>query len=208
MQRMALAYCPRRARLATLALLALDTRFASLLRNSREPMLAQMRLAWWRETLSGDPARWPSGDPLLSALRSWDGHLRALAVLADGWEAMTGAAPLPLAAMLQFAAARGEAFARLCVVLGHEDERQTAARRAQAWAIADVVSRLSNPVEKQAAIGLLGEQDWGRGGLSRAMRPLAVLHGMAARNAWRGKDAREVGPLALLAAVRLGLLGR
>jgi len=49
--RLALAYAPAKARLQTLALFALDTRLAGLLRNSSEPMLAQLRLSWWRETL-------------------------------------------------------------------------------------------------------------------------------------------------------------
>jgi hypothetical protein len=38
---------------ATLALLALDARLAAILRGRREPIAAQLRLAWWREMLDG-----------------------------------------------------------------------------------------------------------------------------------------------------------
>jgi len=48
LNRLALAYAPQSTRLPLLALLALDMRLAGIVRNSREPMLAQLRLAWWR----------------------------------------------------------------------------------------------------------------------------------------------------------------
>jgi hypothetical protein len=40
------------------------------------------------------------------------------------------------------------------------------------------------------------------------MRPLAVLHGLAARAVARGDDLNRPSLRTLLAAVRLGLLGR
>ena len=44
-QRLALAYGTGEGRLALLGLLALDQRLAGIVRNSREPSLAQLRLA-------------------------------------------------------------------------------------------------------------------------------------------------------------------
>jgi len=70
-QRLALAYAPARARPATLALLALDARLAAILRGRREPLAAQLRLAWWREMFARPPSDWPAGEPLLEALRGW-----------------------------------------------------------------------------------------------------------------------------------------
>jgi len=208
LQRVALVYCPAAARIPTLALFSLDARLASLIRNSSEPMLARLRLAWWREMLASDPARWPGGEPLLAALSCWEGQLQPLSGLVDGWEAMTDAAPLPPEAMMELAAARGAAFAALCRLVGAPQDCDAAARRGQAWALVDIASRLTRPDEKRAAMALVGEQDWEPGGLSRRLRPLAVLHGLAARSVRRGGDLGHTGPLALLAAIRLGLLGR
>ncbi len=59
MHRLALAYAPGRTRLAWLALLALDSRLAGVLRSASEPMLAQIRLAWWRDMLARSEADRP-----------------------------------------------------------------------------------------------------------------------------------------------------
>jgi len=208
LQRMALAYAPTPAREPTLALFALDARLASLIRQSSEPMLAQLRLAWWREALSGDPTQWPRGEPLLGALRSWDGQLPALMQLVDGWEAMTGDAPLPSEALDRLASARGAAFAALAEIVGAPGKAQAAAHSGRAWALADIASRLTRSEEMRTAVELVAGQDWKTGGLPRQLRPLAVLHGLAARSVRRGEQPGQAGPLALLAAIRLGLLGR
>ena len=86
--RLALAYAPRTARPAWLAVLALDQRLAGIVRSAREPLLAQIKLAWWRERLAEPVARWPQGEPLLSALAAWDGQAAALVALVAGWEAV------------------------------------------------------------------------------------------------------------------------
>ncbi len=208
LKRLALAYCPSSATIPTLALFALDARLASLIRNSSEPMLARLRLAWWRETLAGDPAQWPDGEPLLAALRCWESQMEALSGLVDGWEAMTDPAPLPQQAMNELAGARGAAFAALCRLVGVPDESELAARQGRAWALADIASRLTHPEEKRSAMGLVSGEDWQPGGLSRRLRPLAVLHGLAARSTRSGEVLGQAGPLAFFAAIRLGLLGR
>src|SRR6218665_1101397 len=88
------------------------------LRGSGGRMVAQLRLAWWREQLAADPAAWPEGEPLLNALRSWRGRHGGLTALVDAWEVLTGPAPLPEAALEDFGRARGEAFSALASMLG------------------------------------------------------------------------------------------
>lgn len=207
LQRLALAYAPASVREPTLALFALDTRLGAILRGAREPMLAQLRLAWWREQLRSDPATWPSGDPLLAALQSWAGGREALAGLVglvDGWEALTGAAPLPAAALDSLADARGDAFAALAVLVGAGRDREAARRLGRGWALADLASRLSHPDERQAAARLAAAEPPGGTWVSRRMRPLAVLSGLARRRSQGDGLSRT----AVLAALRIGLLGR
>ena len=199
MQRLALAYAPACARLPTLALLALDTRLAGIVRNSHEPSLAQLRLAWWREQLQVAPAEWPRGEPLLAVLRSWQGRHAALVELVNGWEYLTGAPPLPAADITAFAAGRGEAFAGLAEVLGAE--AAPAMKLGRQWALADLAAHVAHPEERGTARRLLIDEGPAPH-VSHLLRPLTVLHGLALR----GRDGQS--PRTLLAAMRLGLLGR
>jgi phytoene synthase len=204
--RLALAYAPRSARLQTLALLGLDTRLAGLLRNSREPMLAQLRLSWWRESLSQPADKWPEGEPLLALLRTWDGHHGGLVSLVNGWEALTGPAPLPASALEAMAQGRAAAFATLAQALGCNRELAAVQRLARSWALSDLAMRLGHESEREAA-RTLALADRARGvRVSRALRPLMVLHGLADRRLDKGEEA-ATSPAAVLKAMRLGLLG-
>lgn len=203
--RLALAYAPRASRLQLVALMALDMRLAGIVRNSREPMLAQLRLAWWREQLRQDSTAWPEGEPLLAALRSWDGKHSELAPLVDGWEAMTGTAPLPKEAFLQLADARGTAFAALA---DGANNRAEAKRLGRNWALVDIAGRLTHPQERATVTELASAQDWRRARLPRELRPLVVLHGLAARSLRAGENSITASPGSLVTAMCLGLLGR
>jgi phytoene synthase len=204
LQRLALAYAPAATREPWLALLALDARLAAIVRSSREPMLAQLRLAWWREQLGGSGGAAAVGDPLLEALQEWPGSKAVLAKLADGWEAMTGSAPLPASAFAALAESRGRAFA----ALADTDSSRAALRMGRNWALADIAAHLSDPGERKAALALAREQNWRQERLPRGLRVLAVLHGLAARTVFRDNPVAVLTPGAAFAAIRIGLLGR
>ena len=198
-QRLALAYGSQAGRARLAAVLALDARLASILRHSREPMLAQLRFAWWRETLASDPARWPAGEPLLVAVSASHADPAPLAGLVDGWDAMTGTAPLGEEA---FAALAG---ARAGVLAPGAAEGQRMARN---WALADIAQRLSHPQEREAAQGLVDAADWRPARLPADLRPLAVLHALATRDLRKGLIGDRISPIGLLVAMRAGLIGR
>ena len=203
--RLALAYAPRRARGAWLALLALDARLGQQLRAGREPILTQIRLAWWRDRLGEDAGAWPKGEPLLVALSAWAGQHGQLGALVDGWEMLLGEAPLPPGALAAFVAGRAAAMQALAVVLERPDAAETAHRAGAGWAIADLAGHLSHPDERAAALMLAEKHDWRRARLPRVLRPLAVLHGLGARRLEDGHADRGAGTL--LAALRIGVLG-
>ena len=205
LQRLALAYAPASTRQPLLALLALDTRLAGILRASREPMLAQLRFAWWREQLAAGSGPASTGDPLLAALNAWPAARSVLSGLVEGWEAMTGDVPLPASAFLSLAEARGAAFAAL---VDTPEAGAAALRMGRNWALADIASGLSNPQERAAALELTRAQDWRWARLPRKLRPLAVLHGLAAHRIMNDAQAAHLSPAAMLRAVRIGLLGR
>jgi phytoene synthase len=202
-QRVALAYALPSSREAWLGLLALDTRLAQLVRETREPMLGQIRLAWWRERLAEAPAKRPKGEPLLALLG--EDSVRLLPLI-DAWEAMLGAAPLPRATIAGFAEGRAQALAGLATALGHPVATGDTARLGRSWALADLGLRLSHPEEREHAAALIAGECHHHRRLPRALRPLVVLHGLAVRDLRRGND--EAGMGALFATLRLGIFGR
>lgn len=203
-RRLALAYAPARARGLTLGLLALDARLAETVRAVREPVLGQLRLAWWRDALTAAEGAVVSGEPVLAALAGWGVRRAALTALVDGWEEMLGEAPLPASAFEACAEGRARGWAALADRLGHDPGE--AARAARGWALADLAPRLGHPQERSAALALAAAQDWRRPGLPRELRALAVLHGLARRT--RGERPLLEGSGAVLVALRLGMLGR
>lgn len=203
-QRLALAYARADARPLFLGLFALDSRLAQVVRSAREPMLAQLRLAWWRERLAEATPR--GGEPVLALLAPLLAMGEGLSALADGWEALLGEGPIEQAAIEQFAEGRAAAYRLLARHLGDADAPAEAERAARNWALADLAAHLSAPDERAMAQSVAAAQDWRRPALPRALRPLAVLHGLARRH--RGMRPLIAGPASLGAAIRLGLLGR
>ena len=82
---------PRDRRAALAALWALAERLTRLLLDAREPLIGQIKLAWWRDMmvmLASEPAALPKGEPLLAELQTtWAGQV-GLDTLVDAAEAM------------------------------------------------------------------------------------------------------------------------
>lgn len=203
-QRLALAYCPARARPATLALLALDARLAGALQTRREPFASQLRLAWWRDRFAGAQAEWPAGEPVLEALRSWR-EPRGLAALVDGWEALL-AERLSPEAIAEFLNGRARAFGSLASELG-AGPPEPAERAARIWAAADLAANLSDRAERELAVEQ-GRELLPPPRLAASLRPLAVLAALGAVALAKGGAPLLCGPRSALTALRTGLTGR
>ena len=203
--RLALSYAPVRARALTLGLFALDCRLAGIVRGTREPLLGQVRLAWWRDRLGEKPEAWPEGEPVLAALRMWGAEAGALSAMVDGWEGLLGE-PLDGDALERFADGRANAFGALARLLQADPDE--AMRAARGWALVDLSGKLGDPSERSVARELADQLDWRRSRLPRSLRPLAMLHGLARRAMLRGEGELLAGGAAGLVALRLGLLGR
>ena len=81
---LALAYAPARVRAELETLFYIDGALARIVQTAREPALAQIKLAWWREQLARGAAR---GEPLLERLRRLP-RIGDCSELASGWEAL------------------------------------------------------------------------------------------------------------------------
>jgi len=202
--RLALAYAPKAARADWLTLLAFDQRLAGIVSKQREPIFAQLQLAWWRDRLHESPAARPSGEPLLARLSDWHAHDEALIGLVDGWELRIGDESLGVAAIERFAAARGAVTGALASRLAADSI--AAAARARRWSLAEIAAG-ANDNDRQIALGkLAAEPAIGRRS-ERTLRPLHVLERLALGAVHRDKQAAP-GLGAMLAAVRVGLIGR
>lgn len=197
----------RREALATL--LALDAQMAGIASRVSEPMLGQIRLAWWRERLADDPGLWPQGEPLFARLRAtWGMQAHRLSVLADGWEIMLGAEQLQSAQIAAFADARGAALNALGALLGATEGSQALATMAgRRWALADFAEGVSDAAESDAARALGTAMPPLAGPLPRSLRGLAVLDVLAGRALAHARPMLSTRSDALV-AWRVGMTGR
>jgi len=82
---------PQARRAAMAALWGLTARLTKLLMDAREPLIGQIKLAWWRDMAAmivSDPDALPKGEPLLAELQAtWAGQ-GGLDALVDAAEAM------------------------------------------------------------------------------------------------------------------------
>ncbi|MCU6452709.1 squalene/phytoene synthase family protein [Sphingomonas sp. A2-49] len=171
------ATAPAVARDALHTLFALDLRLAAIVRAAREPMIGQMRLAWWHDALGRLDGADAPAEPLLQAVQA---HLvpagirgDALAALIDGWEALIAADTLDDAALMRHAESRGAGlFVLLGRVLGTDSPLLAPAGRG--WAFADLAGHLS--VERAAAdAAALARAQWSQAFSKRWPRPLRVI---------------------------------
>ena len=170
-----------------LAAFALDAKLAGIVAGARELLLAQIKLAWWRERLAEEPAARPQGQPILTALAAWRGSTEPLHALVDGWEAMLDPDQPDLVALAEARAALGRG---LAAQADQPAWSEAAGAALHGWSL--------------AALAAGGELP--RLSLPRELRALAVLHGLARRR--KGQMPLIEGPLALASAVRIGMIGR
>ena len=108
---LAAAYTPVAFRPAFTLLLQLDVRFADIVRKAREPMIAQIKLAWWREAFAAKSELRPKGEPLLQSLGACEDVISpsALQDLVSAWELMLGEGEWAAQDVAKHAALRGGA---------------------------------------------------------------------------------------------------
>lgn len=190
---LALSYVPARFRPAVEALWRLDCAFANAVAGGREPMIARIKLAWWREALEALDRGAPPAEPVLRDIAR--NVLAAgvsgaeLAAMEEGWAALLTDPPLPLDERRTYAEERGaRLFALTARLLGAQpDDRVAAAGRA--WALADLARRSADPAEAEAALAGIAEPGQGRWPVR--LRPLAMLAALARRDSRLGRPGAE-----------------
>jgi len=209
---LAMAYAPVSARPALAALWALDGQFAHIVRSTSEPLIGEMRLTWWHDSLLALETAPAPDEPLLQRVQAVLGgaDLAALAGMAEGWIELLGAMPLENDALDIYAARRGGAlFGQAARMLGAGDD---VAGAGAGWALVDFAFRCSDRDTAARAIGLaqarmapaMGRR-W-----SGPARPLGILAHLALRDARAGleRPRRQGAPGRMLRAMRHRITGR
>ncbi|MEL6324965.1 MAG: hypothetical protein AAFQ84_12125 [Pseudomonadota bacterium] len=206
---LALAYTAPFMRAALRIFLEFDLRLARIVSATNEPMLGQMRLAWWRDTLGMAVSERPGGDAVLDGLGAeWAGHEPALIALVDGWECMLSEPPLSSDAASCFVDGRVAGFAGLCALGGGDAVTGEAIKKAaRIWALADAASHVAQPTERQTLLDLAASAPR-PARLASPFKGIAVLAALGERSIKAGGAPLMAGRGAALVALRAGLLGR
>ncbi len=184
--------------------LCLDRRLARIVARTGEPMLGQMRLAWWRDMLGTPVGERPRGDAVLDAIgEHWQRQEAALVAMVDAWEVLVTADVLDAARAADFGKGRGAFFAALSSDPLPGARLAIAGRR---WALADAAAGVSDPQERAVLVEAgLSHGGQGKGALPSTLRGLAVLEALAVRALRRGGRPLMEGRGASWAALRAGI---
>lgn len=208
-QKLAVAHSAAADRKIIEPFFVLDNRLAQFVSQSKEPVLTQMRIAWWRDQLGKPVDQRPEGDPVLDALSTgWTGQEDALIALVDGWEALLAEPPLPEMAAQEFVEGRAKCFAaiaHLCRLRGAGEQAKSVGI---VWAYADLLSRMSDDEEMQFVLSQCQNAGKPIQRLPYRLRSLSILGILGANTI-----SKEGGPLIqkrqdFLTVARVGLLGR
>ena len=205
--RIVIAYAAPPIRSPLRTLFALDQRLGRIVAATSEPMLGQMRLAWWRDMLGSPAEKRPPGDTVLDAIGSdWRAQEAALVALVDGWEHLLAERLDPQVAD-KFADGRAAPFAALANMAHVPDAAPNSRRIGRRWALADAAAHVTLPEERAVLLELAGS-DSAPAPVARPLRALAVLDALARRSIARGGRALTEGRGAAVAAARAAVIGR
>lgn len=206
-QEIAIAYALPGDRPAVRALLELDRRLSEVVATGGEPLVSQLRLAWWRDVLGKRPEDRPAGEPLIELLgQSWGARSCTLVALVDGWEALL-AEKLDAGAIDNFVAGRTTAWAEFPGDASERVGEGAVERAAKLWALADLLAHLATQADRQLVLEMAAIQGKPPS-LPRRMRPLSILAGLGRRALRRGGRPLMEGRGAALKALRIGMFGR
>lgn len=189
---LALSYVNARVRPALEALWSLDAALAAVLSSGRDPLLSQIKLAWWRDALEALDRAPPPGEPALEAVAR---HVlphgitgSELAGMERGWTLLLTPDPLTPEELATYAATRGGLLFALSARLLDGASRSVGAG-GEAWALIDLARHSGSEVDAEAAIAAARSKSLGQ--WPTRLRPLGMLAALAQRDAEPGRPRWE-----------------
>lgn len=203
---LALAWSGAKVRGPLSIALQLDRRLSRIVARTHEPMLGQMRLAWWRDALGKPVIERPRGDAVLDGIGAlWAGREAALVAMVDGWEVLLTADQLGAQEIDTFAAGRGAFFAVLADAAAGPDLHERLGWAGRCWALADAAAGISDQTERAALVAAGRAAAGGVGRFPGELRGLAVLAALSRRALERGGRPLMEGRSAPLTVLRAAI---
>ena len=208
---LALSYVPSARRPAIEALWRLDTAFGAALAGGSEPLISQIKLTWWRDSLEKLDGEKAPAEPVLEGIAR---HVipagvsgEALSRMEAGWTAILSP-DLTATDLRTYAVARGGLLFRYSAQILGRDTSVAMERGGERWALMDL-ARHSNPADaaaaQEAARAIPGDARW-----PAPLRPIGMLGALAIRDAALALDQLEPpgAPARMLRMLRHRLTGR
>ena len=205
-KKLAFAYLPARHRAAVEALFAIDAAMGDVVRTTSEPMLGQIRLAWWRERLEElDGGQHAPAEPRLLAVenellpRGMKG--RDLASLERGWVRLFDPFPWDIGTSEAIWFRGRLLFALAAQIVAKTDDAIEGA--GGLWALADAARNCSDGASREMLLKQARTFARGPGGarFAPALRPLSNLAALAIRDVKRGEPFEPEGTPGRAAAI-------
>ena len=191
-----LTYVPAERRAALAALWRLDAALGAVLAGGREPLISQIKLAWWRDSLARLDQAPPPAEPVLQEVarhvlpRGIKGS--KLARMEEGWSILLASEALSASDLDNYSGSRGALLFRHSSQLLGIQMNARVKKAGEGWALADL-ARHSNEVDAKAALDAararlsdVTEQRW-----PKSLRPLGMLAMLARRDVDRGLENPE-----------------
>ena len=167
--RLATAYARLELRAAFSLLLRFDDRIAGIVGRSTEPMIAQMKIAWWHDAIATAKDDRPRGEPLLIELNEIDNGtlIDAIQRLLDAWGLLLANEQWSADILSAFAQGRGDAvFGTYSRWIGDGSVLQDIGNQ---WAVDDLRLRFGSRVGASATSATQRLPN------RRSLRPLTIL---------------------------------
>lgn len=197
---LSLMYAPDAQRAGLRAIWQLDARMRRIFTGGGEPVLGQIKLAWWEERLLASAGGEVPAEPLLRRLAALavcdDGFATELGRIAGAWRELPAERPWPTMSVDAYARSRGrgliDGFARTVGAAG--DERLSLA--GEAYAIDDLTGLAADPDERAALREHASERWRSTSGFvwPRAMRPIGMIFALAKADAGRDHMPKQGSP--------------
>lgn len=205
---LALNYAPPLLRNRFGALFAMEARLRRYVAASREPLLTQIKIAWWREQISRSPESEHEPEPLLGVLRShWNEDLDVLADYVGSYELLLADKPLRFADSTPFSEQAGKVYASFGHIAEMSQFAEAANRAGRIWATAWLMDNRYLRRDEPALLPLTHGTPGDLPRLPPALRSIAVLRALGRRALVGGVGLLE-GRLSAIVALKAGLLGR
>jgi phytoene synthase len=166
-----------------------------VLAGGREPLISQIKLAWWRDSLVALDFKKPPAEPMLEAVaaellpKGVNGA--QLSEMEEAWTMLLGQEPLTPSDLELYARQRGALIFRYSAHLLGGELTSGLEKAGEGWALVDL-ARHSNEIDAKAALEAAAERL--KNGSERwptVLRPLGMLVRLARRDAMRPVEEME-----------------